>query len=211
VAVDECGLGSVAVSASQRISGRARCWQSIGRPGGLYCRVVIGRSRPPRPAKRNSPGFLSAASMELSTASRVCSVIPKPDGLAGLLLAHGRSINSMPCEATSSPLKLTTSHPRSLLSMARLNMARSRVRSAICSLMRIGQTCFGRRWLYADQFTFVPGFATCGRADRICEVSPLLQRAIRMRRSIVESIRRISACGPTRRGVHIASDRPVPN
>jgi hypothetical protein len=36
-------------------------------------------------------------------------------------------------------------------------------------------------------------------------------RAIRMRRSIVEPIRRMSACGPTRRGVHIASDRPVPN
>jgi hypothetical protein len=69
----------------------------------------------------------------------------KPDGLAGLLLAHGRSINSMPVRSNVLPLKLTTSHPRSLLSMARLNMARSRVRSAICSLVRIGQTCFGRR------------------------------------------------------------------
>jgi hypothetical protein len=137
---------------------------------------------------------------------------PKPDGLAVLLLAHGRLINSMPCEATSSPLKLTTSHPRSLLSMARLNMARSRVRSAICSLMRDRPDVLrSERWLYADQFAFVPGFATCGRADRICEVSPLLQRAIRMRRSIVEPIRRTSACGPTRRGVHIAADRPVPN
>ena len=29
--------------------------------------------------------------------------------------------------------------------MARLNMARSRVRPAICSLVRIDQTCFGRR------------------------------------------------------------------
>jgi hypothetical protein len=44
----------------------------------------------------------------------------KPDGLAGLLLAHGRSINSMPVRSNVLPLKLTTSHPRSLLSMARL-------------------------------------------------------------------------------------------
>src|SRR5438132_14362342 len=29
--------------------------------------------------------------------------------------------------------------------MARLNMAKSRVRPAICSLVRIDQTCFGRR------------------------------------------------------------------
>jgi class 3 adenylate cyclase len=38
-----------------------------------------------------------------------------------------------------------TSHPRSLLSIARLNRARSRVRLASCNLVRIAQTCFGRR------------------------------------------------------------------
>src|SRR5271169_2652079 len=44
----------------------------------------------------------------------------------------------------SSTLRATTSQPRSLLSMARLNSARSRLRSAIWSLVRIDQTCFGR-------------------------------------------------------------------
>src|SRR5450631_4378771 len=44
----------------------------------------------------------------------------------------------------SSTLRATTSHPRSLLSIARLNIAKSRFRSAIWSLVRIDQTCFGR-------------------------------------------------------------------
>src|SRR5213596_2736930 len=38
----------------------------------------------------------------------------------------------------------TTSQPRSLLSIARLNMARSRVRPSIWSFVRIDQTCLGR-------------------------------------------------------------------
>ena len=73
----------------------------------------------------------------------------------------------------SSTLRLTTSHPWSWLSMARLNMARSRVRPAICSLVRIDQTCFG-------QFAFIPGFAARSLRDRIFRVlhgrAPLLQR-----------------------------------
>src|SRR6266852_2192519 len=44
----------------------------------------------------------------------------------------------------SSTLRATTSHPRSLLSIARLNIARSRLRFATWSLVRIDQTCFGR-------------------------------------------------------------------
>src|SRR5206468_1659473 len=38
----------------------------------------------------------------------------------------------------------TTSQPRSLLSIARLNMARSRARPSIWSFVRIDQTCLGR-------------------------------------------------------------------
>src|SRR5258708_28251229 len=38
----------------------------------------------------------------------------------------------------------TTSQPRSLLSIARLNIARARVRRSIWSFVRIDQTCFGR-------------------------------------------------------------------
>src|SRR5579864_1014691 len=54
-----------------------------------------------------------------------------------------RSI-AYPCGAMSSTLRATTSQPRSLLSIARLNIARSRLRSATWSLVRIDQTCFGR-------------------------------------------------------------------
>src|SRR5262245_53733912 len=45
----------------------------------------------------------------------------------------------------SSTLRATTSQPRSLLSIARLNMAKSRVRSPTWSLVRIAQTCLGRK------------------------------------------------------------------
>src|SRR5664279_805254 len=38
----------------------------------------------------------------------------------------------------------TTSQPRSLLSIARLNMARSRARPSIWSFVRMDQTCLGR-------------------------------------------------------------------
>jgi hypothetical protein len=49
-----------------------------------------------------------------------------------------------PPAATSSTLSATTSQPQVLLSIARLNMARSRTRPSIWSFVRIDQTCFGR-------------------------------------------------------------------
>jgi len=69
----------------------------------------------------------------------------KPDGLARLLLPH-RCTDRLkyPLGATSSTLRAKTSQPRSLLSMARLNITKSRVRPSTCSLVRIDQTCFGR-------------------------------------------------------------------
>src|SRR5579859_2744147 len=51
--------------------------------------------------------------------------------------------------ATSSTRMATTSQPRSLLSIARLNMARSRARPSIWSFVRIDQTCLGRRGGFA--------------------------------------------------------------
>src|SRR5262249_35044444 len=44
----------------------------------------------------------------------------------------------------SSTLRATTSQPRSLLSIAKLNMARSRVRPSTINRVLIDQTCFGR-------------------------------------------------------------------
>ena len=49
------------------------------------------------------------------------------------------------------------SQPRSLLSMARLNMARSRVRFSSCNLARIAQTWPGRNG------GFGPGILPCSR------------------------------------------------
>src|SRR5438067_2964581 len=56
-----------------------------------YCRVMMGRCRPCRPPKRNSPGFLIGGS-DVSV-DRLSGLLRdfEPDRLAGLPLAHGRS------------------------------------------------------------------------------------------------------------------------
>jgi hypothetical protein len=69
----------------------------------------------------------------------------KPDRPTGFLLANCRAIDAYPLGATSSTRSATTSQPRNLLSIARLNIVKSRVRPSICSLVRIDQTCFGRK------------------------------------------------------------------
>src|SRR5215813_753382 len=61
-----------------------------------------------------------------------------------LLLAHDRA-TAYPFGAMSSTVRLTTSHPRSLLSIARLNSAKLRTCPSIWSLVRIDHTCLGRR------------------------------------------------------------------
>jgi hypothetical protein len=89
-------------------------------------------------------GFFAAGSHMSSIAWRVSSV---SSNLTGRPIFFCRTVarsTAYPLGATSSTLSATTSHPRSLLSMARLNIARSRVRRSICSLVRIDQTCFGR-------------------------------------------------------------------
>ncbi len=68
----------------------------------------------------------------------------KPDRPTRLLLPHGGAIDRIPLGATSSTRSATISQPRSLLSIARLNIARSRARPAICNRVRIDKTCFGR-------------------------------------------------------------------
>jgi hypothetical protein len=63
----------------------------------------------------------------------------------------------------------TTSQPRSLLSIARLNGARSRLRPSICSLVLIDQTWLGRNGGLAP--TSLP-------FSKVCEVQACRQRAI---------------------------------
>src|SRR6266436_9128906 len=55
-----------------------------------YCRVVIGRSRPRRPPKRNSPGFFLAAAVD-RLSGLFCHL--ELDRLARLLLAHSCTID----------------------------------------------------------------------------------------------------------------------
>ncbi len=62
----------------------------------------------------------------------------EPDRMTGLFL--GTVARSSSLENTSSTRIATTSQPRSLLSMARLNSARSRVRFSSWSFVRIDQT-----------------------------------------------------------------------
>jgi hypothetical protein len=68
---------------------------------------------------------------------------PKSDGPTGLLLPTVARSTAYPLGATSSTRSATTSQPRSLLSIARLNIAKSRVHPAICNRVRIDHTCFG--------------------------------------------------------------------
>jgi hypothetical protein len=111
---------------------------------------------------RNKTGILAgchaavrvATACEQELAGAVCrwTVIDRPAGLLNSNLTGrsvffcrtiARSAVYRPA-ATSSTLMATTSQPRSLLSIARLNMARSRARPPIWSFVRIEQTCLGR-------------------------------------------------------------------
>ena len=67
----------------------------------------------------------------------------EPDRLAGRLLTHGRAIDGMSERRHIFHLQ-ADDVAASQLTMARLNIARSRVRPSICSLFRIDQTCLGR-------------------------------------------------------------------
>ena len=65
------------------------------------------------------------------------------DRSACLLLADRSPVDGVAVWRNVSTLRLTTSQPRSLLSIAVLKSAKSRFRSAICRRVRMAQTCFG--------------------------------------------------------------------
>src|SRR5216684_969962 len=75
---------------------------------------------------------------------RVCSVSSNLTGRPVFFCRTVARSAVYPLAAISSTLIATTSQPRSLLSIAKLNMARSRARPSIWSLVRIDQTCLGR-------------------------------------------------------------------
>ena len=70
---------------------------------------------------------------------------PEPHGLPVVLWQMVARSSAWPLGAASSTRTMTTSQPRSLLSIASLNSARSRLCASICSLVRIDQTWLGRR------------------------------------------------------------------
>src|SRR5215831_19916002 len=81
----------------------------------------------------------------------------------------------------SSTFSATTSQPRSLLSIARLNIARSRVLPSNCSLLRIDQMCFGLSGdlasvsfplFQAKRSVVVVGNCVCGSCMAVLLCSP---------------------------------------
>src|SRR5204862_358349 len=69
-----------------------------------------------------------------------------------IISVHGAEANSRSstrAREAISAYRATPSEPRSLLSIARSNSARSRVCWSICSFVRIAQTCFGLRGGFA--------------------------------------------------------------
>jgi hypothetical protein len=116
-------------------------------PLGDEPRVLPRRHAPSLTASADKQGFARfLASNSYVVIDRLSGLLGqfKPDGLPGLLLPHRRPTTEYPLGATSSTLRAMTSQPRSLLSMARLNIAKSRVRLSTWSLVRMDQTCFGR-------------------------------------------------------------------
>jgi hypothetical protein len=83
-----------------------------------------------------------------------------------------------PCGATSSTLRLTRSQPLSLLSIARLNIAKSRTRSSTWSLVRIAQTFLSRRGGFEPMIVPLSMGSDASARDQLCFVfscsSPLL-------------------------------------
>ena len=151
--------------------------------GVLARRQIHARTTPA--GEQESPGcFWRCSEVVVDGLPRVLGQL-ELDGVAGLLLAHGRAIDGVASGATSSTLTLTTSQPRSLLSMARLNSARSRLRPSTWSLVRIDQTCLGRSGGLAPIiFPLFQGLASWVGFEQISLVlhgrSPLLQRSASM-------------------------------
>jgi hypothetical protein len=86
--------------------------------------TLLSQSGGLRPAA--SSDCTSRPSSSSNRACRIRSSDPRRSPIAGFPLAHGCPLQANPCGATSSTFKLTRSQPLSFLSIARLNIARSR-------------------------------------------------------------------------------------
>jgi hypothetical protein len=123
--------------------------------------VEADRRNPPR----DQPSILSGAHAAVATAATAEEMLAgflfggldivvdglalllgqlESDRSAGLLLPNHRAIDRIPARRHVLDPQCDHIAAPSLLSIARLNIARSRDRPSICSLVRIDQTCFGR-------------------------------------------------------------------
>ncbi len=91
---------------------------------------------------------MSSSCIHFSTEARVPSAISKRTGFCVLLCRTEARSLIWPDAITSTTFIFTRSQPRSLLSIAMLNRARSRWFSANSSRTRIAQTCYGFSGLF---------------------------------------------------------------
>ena len=164
-----------------------------------YCRVVMAAPGRRRVANRNSPGRLPASLMYVSTAWRVCSVNSNRTGCPVFLCRTVARAGAYPFGATSSTFMPTKSQPRSLLSTARLNIAKSRIRPSICSLVRMDQTCLASSGGLAPiSFPLFHGVrSNAGRSS--CDHAPWSSSDPKWRSGAKSSERRISSAATSTR------------
>lgn len=109
-----------------------------------YCRVDMCGLSWRRPGQTCLWPIIAGSASQVASDLRAPSVTSKRTGLPVLLwMIEARSF-TWPAAKTSATSSFTRSHPRSLLSIARLRRARSRTLPAVSRRTRIAQTCFGR-------------------------------------------------------------------
>jgi hypothetical protein len=111
-----------------------------------------------RLGKRKRPSRIFSVASQSSTEARVCSVISNWTGLPvfpWMIVARSRNL---PPTHKSSIFKRTRSHSRNLLSIARLNIARSRLRASNLKADPDIPHFLGHEWaLLAYEASLVPG------------------------------------------------------
>src|SRR5690348_6781603 len=143
-------------------------------------RVEADRCNPARDEPRVLPGRHTAVAITTATeqkfagllargfdvivrACRVCSVNSNLTGRPVFFCRTVARSTAYPLGATSSTRSATTSQPRSLLSIARLNIAKSRVRPSILHLQSgtdRPNMLWPQRRLLPDELALIPGFSS---------------------------------------------------
>jgi hypothetical protein len=133
---------------AHRMRGELPCVKTdAGNPTLHQARVLPRRQRPIWAAsarKQNLPRFATAAAQIRVERLRCLLGQFEPHRPTGLPLARVGAVHCVAVRRQSSTRDATRSHPRNLLSIARLKRAKSRSRSSRCNLARMDQTCPGR-------------------------------------------------------------------